>query len=138
MPVNIEAGDDDRYRVYVLRLKNGDLYVGSTAHSIRARFEQHCNPSHGQQARSVKRFGAERIELELCLHRSYPTRGAAVRAERRLAERLRKKLANRGEKTKVDQGGGARRPAKVLPPRNASDRRTSAPDLEGGTRSGTP
>ena len=108
MPIDIEAGRDGRCRVYVLRLKNGDLYVGSTAHSIRARFDQHCNPSHSKQARSVKRFGAKRIELTLCLHRTYPTRRAAEKAERRLAKRLRKQLADGDKRGKVHQGGGPR------------------------------
>lgn len=86
---DLDAGNDRRCRVYVLRLRNGDLYVGSTAQSINQRYAQHCDPGHRQPAKPVKRHGVARLEAGLCLWRSYPTRAAAIRAERRLAERLR-------------------------------------------------
>ena len=88
--LNLDAHKDGRYRVYVLRLKNGSLYVGSTGKSINQRYAEHCNPGHRKPAKPVKRLGVERLEAALCIRKSYPTRSAAVRAEKRLAERLRK------------------------------------------------
>ena len=102
--VDLDAGNDTRYRVYVLRLRNGDLYVGSTGKSIQQRFADHCDPNRRQQAKAVKRFGAEKIETRLCIRKAYASRPAAVRAERRLAERLREQAAKSSKPTRVHQG----------------------------------
>lgn len=103
-PLDIDAGNDRRYRVYVLRLGNGDLYVGSTGKTFRQRFEDHCKPSHHQPAQPVAKYGAKKLETALCIKKSYASRSAAVRAERRLAERLRGSLAKAGKATQVHQG----------------------------------
>lgn len=89
-PLDLDAGNDRRYRVYVLRLKNGDLYVGSTGRSINQRLAQHCDPGHKKPAQPVRAHGVDRLETGLCIRKAYAARSAAVRAERRLAERLRK------------------------------------------------
>lgn len=88
-PLDLDACNDRRFRVYVLLLKNGDLYVGSTALSINARYAQHCDPNHELASKASAKHGVERIETRHCHRRTYATRDAAVRAEQKLAERLR-------------------------------------------------
>jgi len=87
--VDLSKGNDGRHRVYVLRLKNGDLYVGSTAKSIEERAEQHRVGLNA--ARACKRHGVERVEHRLCLNKCFATREKAQAVERKLAEDLRRK-----------------------------------------------
>ena len=102
-PLDLNAGDDRRFRVYVLRLKNGDLYVGSTAKSINQRFEDHLDTSREQRAKAVKRHGLKSLEVRYCIRKAYASRNAAVKAERRLAERLRASFVRRGKSNVVHQ-----------------------------------
>ena len=102
--LNLEAGNDRRYRVYVLRLGNGDLYVGSTGKSIQQRYAEHCDRNRKKPARAVKRFGVVRLETRMGIRKSYASRSAAVGAERSLAVRLREGLAKAGKKIRVHQG----------------------------------
>lgn len=89
-PLDLDAGNDRRYRVYVLRLKNGDLYVGSTGRSINQRLAQHRDPGHKKPARPVRAHGVDRLETDLCLRETFATRDEAERVERQLANKLRK------------------------------------------------
>lgn len=79
MSADIETRNDGRFRVYVLRLKDKSLYVGSTAHSIQQRIEQHQD-GIGRPAKHRKRVGVKS---------SYGTRPAGEQSERRLAKRPR-------------------------------------------------
>ena len=79
LPLNLDAGNDRRYRVYVIRLSNDDFYVGSTGKSINERFLEHLDTTRKKRARPVIRHGAKAIETRYCIRKSYASRNAAVR-----------------------------------------------------------
>lgn len=77
------------YRVYVLRLRDGSLYVGSTAHSVAHRAAQH--KAGGRLAgRACRRVGVRCVARRLCPCHVYPTRALAVHAEVQCAQSLRR------------------------------------------------
>ena len=89
------------YRTYVINLHNpnltdpgtGYVYVGQTSKTPEQRLQEHLNgtPSrkgHNLASRKVLKYGTE-LNYDLMTQRIYLTQKQALKAERRLAERLR-------------------------------------------------
>lgn len=76
-----------RFRVYVLELKDGSLYVGVTAKSIAERLKEHRD---GTGARSSRRHAYCRYRKDLSPPTICATRERAEQIEERTAERLRR------------------------------------------------
>lgn len=77
------------FRVYVIELRDGSLYVGSTAHPIRHRYAQH-RAGVRLAARACKRVGVRRLRPGLYKHlQPFSNRVRAEREEGRLAYQLR-------------------------------------------------
>lgn len=80
------------YRTYVIELTTepGAVYVGQTSKPPAERLAQHHAGT--KSARVFKNGARGRLRLDLCGKRSvFETREAAIRAERRLAERLKRR-----------------------------------------------
>jgi hypothetical protein len=80
-----------QFRVYVLELDDGSLYVGSTGHDIKARVAQHRAKTNlsARLFRTGKRL-IRRIRWDLCPAQVYVTRLPVEAAERICARRLSK------------------------------------------------
>ena len=89
------------YRTYVINLDNpnlndpgkGYVYVGQTSKTPEQRLQEHLNgtPSrkgHNLASRKVLKYGTQ-LNYDLMTQRIYLTQKQALKAERRLAERLR-------------------------------------------------
>ena len=89
------------YRTYVTNLHNpkltdtgaGYVYVGQTSKDPQQRLHEHLSGAVSQKghplaARKVQRYGTS-LNYDLMTHRIYLTQQQALKAERRLAERLR-------------------------------------------------
>jgi predicted GIY-YIG superfamily endonuclease len=94
-------GNTTAYRTYVVNLYDPDLdgpgkgyvYVGQTSKDPEQRLHEHLTGALSKKgvplsSRVVKKFGRD-LNHELMTERIYPTKKAALKAERRLAERLR-------------------------------------------------
>ena len=90
------------YRIYVIDLHNPDLedtgkgyvYVGQTSKTPEVRLQEHLTGArsgkgHNLASRKVFKFG-QKLNYKLMTSRVYLTKKQALKAERRLAERLRK------------------------------------------------
>lgn len=90
------------YRTYVIDLHDPDLgdpgkgyvYVGQTSKSVEDRLQEHLTGARSKKGHKlasavVKRFG-QSLNHDLMTEKVYPTKRAALKAERRLADRLRK------------------------------------------------
>lgn len=75
-----------RFRIYVLEMPDGSLYVGSTAQSLAERLREH---REGGGARSHKRRCYRRVRRDLAPATICATRERAEAIEHRTAERLR-------------------------------------------------
>ena len=89
------------YRTYVINLDNPDLtdpgkgyvYVGQTSKTPEQRLKEHLNGTrsrkgHNLASRKVSKYGTQ-LNYDLMTQRIYLTQKQALKAERRLAERLR-------------------------------------------------
>ena len=89
------------YRTYVINLHNPDLtdpgkgyvYVGQTSKTPEQRLKEHLNETrsrkgHNLASRKVSKYGTQ-LNYNLMTQRIYLTQKQALKAERRLAERLR-------------------------------------------------
>jgi len=89
------------YRTYGINLHNPDLtdpgkgyvYVGQTSKTPEQRLQEHLNETlsrkgHNLASRKVFRYGTQ-LNYDLMTQRIYLTQQQALKAERRLAERLR-------------------------------------------------
>ena len=89
------------YRTYVINLDNPDLtnpgkgyvYVGQTSKTPEQRLQEHLNGArsgkgHNLASRKVLKYGTQ-LNYDLMTQRIYLTQKQALKAERRLAERLR-------------------------------------------------
>ena len=89
------------YRTYVINLDNPDLkdpgkgyvYVGQTSKTPEQRLKEHLNGTrsrkgHNLASRKVFKYGTD-LNYDLMTQRIYVTQKQALKAERRLAERLR-------------------------------------------------
>jgi predicted GIY-YIG superfamily endonuclease len=74
------------FRVYVLELSDGSLYVGSTAQTLEERLREH---REGGGRRSGRVLAYRRLRRDLCPQAMCATRERAERIEERLAARLR-------------------------------------------------
>ena len=88
------------YRTYVINLDNPDLndcgkgyvYVGQTSKTPEQRLQEHLNGTrsrkgHNLASRKVSKYGTQ-LNYDLMTQRIYLTQKQALKAERRLAERL--------------------------------------------------
>lgn len=76
-----------RFRVYVLELPDGSLYVGVTAKPVQERVREH---RMGTGARSGRARDVVRLRRDLSPPAMCATRERAVQIEQRTAERLRR------------------------------------------------
>lgn len=89
------------YRTYVINLHNpglndpglGYVYVGQTSKTPEQRLREHLtgavsNKGHNLASRKVRKYGVD-LNHELMTRRVYLTQRQALKAERRLADRLR-------------------------------------------------
>ena len=89
------------YRTYVINLDNpnladpgkGYVYVGQTSKTPEQRLQEHLNGArsgkgHNLASRKVSKYGTQ-LNYDLMTQRIYLTQKQALKAERRLAERLR-------------------------------------------------
>ena len=89
------------YRTYVINLHNpnltdpgkGYVYVGQTSKTPEQRLQEHLNGTrsrkgHNLASRKVSKYGTD-LNYDLMTQRIYLTQKQALKAERRLAERLR-------------------------------------------------
>ena len=88
MAVSCPSGRDgrQRFRIYVLEMPDGSLYVGSTAQPVSERIREH---NQGAGARSHRRHRAVRRLRRLEPPQLCATRARAEEVERRTAARLR-------------------------------------------------
>lgn len=75
-----------RFRIYVLELEDGSLYVGCTAQSLSERLHEHRT---GTGRRSGRKHAFRRYRRDLSPSAVCATRERAEGIERKLAQRLR-------------------------------------------------
>ncbi|MEV7396710.1 hypothetical protein [Aeromicrobium sp. NPDC092404] len=88
------SSNEHRFRVYVIELDDtglgdcgkGAVYVGETWHSAEERFAKHMA---GQKAARVVTKRGVKLRPDLAPDETFDSRGKALRAERRTANRLK-------------------------------------------------